>query len=153
MLDRKTLAPAHLLARGAYVLFHAGLSSPDVVLIASGSEVHVAMAAAGLLREEWDHFVRVVSMPSWELFEQQDEPYRSSVLPPRSPVRLAMEAASPFGWERWVGNRGGLVGVYRFGASARGPVVMEQYGFTAQNVAARALELLAQVCDRPIEER
>jgi transketolase len=142
VLDRKSLAPAHLLARGAYVLFDTS-PRPAIVLIASGSEVHVSLDAASLLRSEHELSVRVVSMPSWELFERQDDAYRLSVLLPDIPTRLAVEAASPFGWERWVGDRGGLVGVDRFGASAPGPVVMQHYGFTAENVAARVLELLA----------
>jgi transketolase len=144
VLDRETLAPAHLLARGAYVLSDPGNRPPGLILIASGSEVHVALDAAGLLRSERDLSARVVSMPSWELFEQQDEAYRLSVLPPQIPVRLAVEAGSPFGWERWVRDGGGVVGVDRFGASAPGPVMMEHYGFTAKNVSARALELLAR---------
>ncbi len=142
VLDRETLAPANLLARGAYVLLHGGPRQTDLVLIASGSEVHVALDAASLLRSTHQLSVRVVSMPSWELFERQDDTYRSAVLPPDIPTRLAVEAASPFGWERWVGDRGEVVGVDRFGASAPGPVVMQHYGFTAENVAARALELV-----------
>jgi transketolase len=141
VLDRGRLAPAGLLVRGAYVL--AGSDGrDDLALLASGSEVHVALAAADLLRSEHGLSVRVVSMPSWELFEQQDDAYRLGVLPPGIPVRVAVEAAATFGWIRWVGDRGALVGVDRYGASAPGAVVLERYGFTAENVAARALELL-----------
>jgi transketolase len=142
VLDRGQLAPASLLARGAYVLAGAQSLPEDLVLLASGSEVPVALAAADLLQSEHGLSLRVVSMPSWELFEQQDEAYRAKVLPPDLPVRLAVEAASPLGWTRWVGNAGAVMGVDRFGASAPGSVVLEQYGFTAENVVARALELL-----------
>ncbi len=142
VLDRDRLAPARLLTRGAYVLAGSDSRRDDLVLLASGSEVHVALAAGELLRSEHGLSARVVSMPSWELFEQQDERYRRRVLPPDIPVRLAVEAAASLGWSRWVGNRGAAVGVDRFGASAPGSVVLEQYGFTAENVAARALELL-----------
>ncbi len=91
-----------------------------------------------------------MNVPCWELFERQDDAYRSSVLPPDVPVRLAVEAASPFGWHRWVGDRGGIVGIDGFGASAPGAIVMENYGFTATKVAARALELVARSGgDRP----
>lgn len=141
VLDRSHLAPASLLARGAYVL--AGSDGPnDLALIASGSEVHVALAAAELLRSEHGLSMRVVSMPSWELFEQQDDAYRQSVLPLDTPARLAVEAAATFGWNRWVGDAGAVIGVDRFGASAPGAVVLERYGFTRENVVARALELL-----------
>ncbi len=142
VLDRGRLAPAGLLARGAYVLADAHGQPEDLILLASGSEVPVALATADLLQSEHGLSVRVVSMPSWELFEQQGEAYRGKVLPPDIPVRLAVEAATPLGWTRWVGNAGAVVGVDRFGASAPGSVVLEQYGFTAENVAARALELL-----------
>src|SRR5512132_2445109 len=142
VLDRDGLAPAGLLARGAYVLAGAQGRPEDLILLASGSEVSVALAAADLLRSDHGLSVRVVSMPSWELFEQQDDAYRREILPPDIPVRLAVEAASPFGWSRWVGEAGGVVGVDRFGASAPGAVVLERYGFTAENVTARALQLL-----------
>ena len=143
VLDRETLAPAHLLALGAYVLLDTRPGLPDLVLVASGSEVHVALDAASLLRSEHELSVRVVSMPSWELFEQQDDPYRRAVFPPDIPARLAVEAASSFGWPRWVGDAGAVLGVDRFGASAPGSVVLERYGLTAENVAVRALALLA----------
>jgi transketolase len=142
VLDREELAPAGLLARGAYVLAGSHGRPEDLVLLASGSEVSVALAAADVLRSDHALSVRVVSMPSWELFERQDEAYRREVLPPHIKVRLAVEAASPLGWSRWVGDAGGVVGVDRFGASAPGAVVLERYGFTAENVAARGLELL-----------
>jgi transketolase len=142
VLDRDGLAPAGLLARGAYVLAGAQGWPEDLILLASGSEVSVALAAADLLRSDHGLSVRVVSMPSWELFERQDDAYRREILPPDIPVRLAVEAASPFGWSRWVGDAGGVVGVDRFGASAPGAVVLERYGFTAEKVTARALQLL-----------
>ena len=139
-LDRGQAARASLLARGAYGL--AGSEEDDLLLIASGSEVHLVVAAATLLRSEHDVCARVVSVPSWELFELQDAAYRRNVLPPQITVRLAVEAASPFGWSRWVGAAGDVLGVDRFGASAPGRIVLERYGFTAEAVVARALELL-----------
>jgi transketolase len=143
VLDRGRLAPARLLARGAYVLAGSDSRRDDLVLLASGSEVHVALAVADLLRSGHGLSARVVSMPSWELFEQQDETYRRRVLPPDIPARLAVEAAATFGWSRWVGDAGAIVGIDRFGASAPGAAVLERYGFTAENVAARAIELLS----------
>jgi transketolase len=143
VLDRGPLAPASLLTRGAYVLAGSDGRRDDLVLLASGSEVHVILAVAELLRSGHGVSARVVSVPSWELFEQQDKTYRRRVLSPDIPARLAVEAAATFGWSRWVGDAGAVIGVDRFGASAPGSVVLEQFGFTAENVAARALELVS----------
>ena len=151
VLDRDSLAPADLLARGAYVLADAD-GRDDLVLLASGSEVHVSLAAAELLRSEHGLSARVVSMPSWELFEQQEQTYRRRVLPPDIPVRLAVEAAATFGWSRWTGDADAIVGIDRFGASAPGSIVLERFGFTAENVATRALELLS-ASRPPLTER
>ncbi len=104
------------------------------------------------MRFEHGLSARVVSMPSWELFEQQDETYRRRVLPPNIPARLAVEAAARFGWSRWGGDAGSVIGVDRFGASAPGAIVLERYGFTAENVAARAIELLSSG-GSPVTER
>jgi transketolase len=143
-IDRDRLAPADGLHRGAYVLAEAGGEAgtrADLILIASGSEVWLALAARDLLEAE-GVATRVVSMPCWELFSQQEQAYRDEVLPPDWRARLAVEAASPFGWREWVGDAGEVVGVERFGASAPGEEVLEHYGFTTDNVAKRARALL-----------
>jgi transketolase len=142
VLDRDAVAPASELRRGAYVLIDAGSGAPDAIAIATGSEVHVALAARDELAREGT-CVRVVSMPSWELFEEQPREYREAVLPPEVTARVAVEAGSPFGWERWVGDRGRIVALDRFGASAPGEACMERFGFTAANVARAVREVLA----------
>jgi transketolase len=124
-------------ARGAYILADAG-TDPDLVLIGTGSEVQHCVAASDQLAAEGIH-ARVVSMPSWELFEEQDDAYQESVIGDSIPV-LAVEALSSFGWERWADD---TVSLDRFGASAPWQVNMREFGFTAENVAARAKELLA----------
>jgi transketolase len=143
VLDRGTLAPAAGVARGAYVLTEAGDRVPEVILIATGSEVSLALAAhqrrvADGIRS------RVVSMPSWDLFEAQPQSYRDEVLPPQVRARVSIEAAAPFGWERYVGLDGAIIGVDRFGASAPGPVVMREFGFTAEHVVETARAVLAR---------
>jgi len=142
VLDRTTLASADLLRRGAYVLTDAGNGQPDIILIATGSEVQLALEARQRLAARGIG-ARVVSMPSWELFEQQPDSYRDEVLPPSVTARLAIEAASPHGWHRYVGTMGAVIGMTRYGASAPYHVLMEQFGFTADNVTSRALALLA----------
>ncbi|HSL04447.1 MAG TPA: transketolase C-terminal domain-containing protein [Nitrospiraceae bacterium] len=112
-----------------------------MILIASGSEVGLIVAARRALQEQ--HIaVRLVSMPSWELFEAQSREYRDSVLLPSVHARLAVEAGVSQGWHRYVGDHGSVIGVDRFGASAPGPVVMHEYGFTVENVCKQALVLL-----------
>jgi transketolase len=149
VLDRATLAPAAGTARGAYVLMEADQSRPpELMLIATGSEVSLALAAHRQLTGEGVRS-RVVSMPSWELFEAQPLEYRDAVLPPAVRARVSVEAASPFGWERYIGPTGAIIGVGRFGASAPGPVVMAQYGFTVEHVVATARAVLAT--NRPAE--
>jgi transketolase len=125
-------------ARGAYVLVEAE-GSPQIVLIGTGSEVSVCVEAATRLEAEGIR-ARVVSMPSWELFAEQDEAYRDSVVPDALP-RLAVEAAASFGWDRYADE---TVGIDRFGASAPGEIVLENLGFTPDNVAARAKALVAK---------
>ncbi len=139
-LDRTRFAPAEGLRRGAYVL--ADFGEPQVILMASGSEVGLVVAAAEQLAAEGIG-VRVVSFPSWELFLEQDEAYRESVLPPSIKARVAVEAGVRLGWERWVGDHGAVISMERFGASAPGPVVMEKFGFTVKNVIAKAKEVLS----------
>ena len=144
VLDRTTLAPASGVARGAYVLTEAGPGSRlELILIATGSEVSLALKAHQRLVEEGVRS-RVVSMPSWELFEAQSKEYRDSVLPPDVHCRVSIEAGSPFGWERYVGPAGAIIGMNSFGASAPGPVVMAQYGFTVDHVVATAKLVLSR---------
>jgi len=139
-LDRSAYATADGLTRGAYVL-NPGVARPDVILLATGSEVqHIVAAEQGLARQGVQ--ARLVSMPCWELFDEQPADYRDSVLPPSVAPRLAVEAGVSLGWHRWVGPRGATLSVDRFGASAPGSDVMRALGFTAENVAERALGLL-----------
>jgi transketolase len=126
-------------ARGAYVLVDA--DEPDVLLLATGSEVPLALEAQGLLMSE-GIAARVVSMPSWELFEAQPQAYKDAVLPPQVTARVAVEAGVPFGWERYVGTLGEIVALNRFGASAPYQVNADKFGFTAEAVAARARALV-----------
>ncbi len=139
-LGRTRFASAEGLRRGAYVL--ADFGEPQVILMASGSEVGLVTAAAERLADEGIG-VRVVSFPSWELFLEQDEAYRESVLPSAVKVRVAVEAGVRLGWARWVGDRGAVISIDRFGASAPGKVVMEKFGFTVEHVAAKAKAMLA----------
>jgi len=144
VLDRSTLAPAAGTARGAYVLTDAVSGAPpELILIATGSEVALALGAHAQLAADGIRS-RVVSMPSWELFEAEPIEYRHAVLPPAVHARVSVEAASPFGWERYVGPMGAIIGVDRFGASAPGPVVMAHFGFTVAHVVAVAREVLAR---------
>jgi transketolase len=118
--------------------------APDLILIATGSEVHVALAAAKQLDEQGTH-ARVVSMPCWELFEAQPREYRDEVLPPDVKARLSVEAGVALGWRQWVGDEGDSISIEHFGASAPGPTVLEHFGFTPDNVVVRALALRARV--------
>jgi transketolase len=139
----ESVAGADGLARGAYVLAdNGGGAAVDIILLASGSEVHVALIAWQRLVAS-DVKARVVSMPSWEIFEEQDQDYRETVLPRAVRRRLAIEAAASFGWHRYVGADGDVIAIDRYGASAPGPTNMEKFGFTADNVEERARALLA----------
>lgn len=140
-LDRSQFAAADGLRRGAYILSDPPNGKADLVLIASGSEVSLIIAARQKLLER-NLRARIVSMPSWELFDLQSQEYRESVLPPSIRPRLAVEAALPQGWHRYVGDGGDIIGIERFGASAPGNVVMEKFGFTVDHVVERALALL-----------
>jgi transketolase len=141
IFDRQKCGSAEGLVKGAYILADAPSKRPEVLLIASGSEVSVAyeayekLVAAGVA-------ARVVSMPSWDLFERQPQSYRDEVLPPNVTARLAIEAAAPFGWERYIGSKGAVIGMTRFGASAPYQVLAEQFGFTAAHVVRKVHELL-----------
>ena len=142
VIDRSVHPPAALLEKGAYVLWQSRPGAPQVVMMASGSEVGLALAAAKELASQ--AAVRVVSMPSWELFQKQDEAYRREVLAPECPVRLAIEAGATFGWERFVGPGGRVLGVDHFGASAPAKTIAEHYGFTTVNVVKIVREMLTQ---------
>jgi transketolase len=141
-LDRGSLAAAEGVRRGAYIL-NEGEHDPELILIGTGSEVALIVAAEVRLRQSGLR-VRLVSMPSWELFEAQDAAYREQVLPRAMKARLAVEAARSFGWERWVGSEGDVMSVDRFGASAPGDRLFEEYGFTVDHVVERALALMAR---------
>jgi transketolase len=140
VLERDRLAPAEMVRRGGYILLDA--RDPELILIATGSEVHVALAAAQLLASEGGR-VRVVNLASWELFEEQPEEYRRQVLPPSVTRRLVIEAGSPQGWERYAGDEGSIHAIHRFGTSAPWQTIAEQWGFTPEAVAAQARRALA----------
>jgi len=128
------------LANGAYVLSDTE-GTPDAILLATGAEVHNALDAAEQLRNE-GRKVRVVNMPSWELFEETSDDYKHSVLPPEVTARVAVEAGLPMGWERYVGSNGTVVGISRFGASAPGALVLEKLGISADNVVRTVKSVL-----------
>ncbi len=141
-LDREIFAAADGLQRGAYTLSDAKDGKPDVILLASGSEVHIALQAADTLIQK-DISARVVSMPSWELFDRQPEAYRREVLPPQTSIRLAIEAGIPQGWHRYVGSNGVVVGLDHFGASAPYQILYDKFGITAGAVVEKAMTLLS----------
>jgi transketolase len=141
-LDRKTLAPAEQLRRGAYVL-NPKVTDPELLLLGSGSEVHLLVEAAARLAQTGVR-ARIVSMPCWELFEEQSPEYHEAVLPRRVTSRLAVETGVSLGWYRWVGLQGGTITLDHFGASAPGNVLLKEFGFTVDNVVARAQALLAK---------
>ena len=143
VIDRTRYAPADGLLRGAYVLAEAGGGKPGLLLLATGSEVALALAAREILEKEGTP-TRVVSMPSLETFARQDAAYRDAVLPPAVRARLAVEAAAAFGWHRWVGSDGDVVSIERFGASAPYERIFQEFGFTAESVAKRARAVLAR---------
>ena len=130
-----------LLEKGAYVLASFGKKKPDIILMASGSEVSLIYEAAKKLTEE-GYSVRVVSFPSWQLFEQQDDEYKEAVLPRKVKARVAVEAAASLGWERYVGLNGKIIAIDRYGASASYKTIFEHLGFTVENVVAKAHEIL-----------
>jgi transketolase len=142
-LDRTAMTPARELARGAYVLSETKGRTAEIILLASGSELHLALGARDEL-EKRGHAVRVVSVPSMELFEKQDAAYRDSVLPPAIGRRLAIEAGVPVSWYRWVGPEGDVLGMTTFGASGPYQHLFKHFGFTVENAVERALKLLAR---------
>ncbi len=142
-LDRTKYAPASGVAKGAYVVADAADGKPDVLLLATGTELQLAVAAYEQLTAEGIK-ARVVSMPSWELFEQQTQAYRDAVLPPQVTARVAIEQGSTFGWAQWVGLTGAVIGMKTFGASAPLKALLQKFGFTVDAVIAAAKEQLAK---------
>ena len=142
-LDRTKYASAAGVAKGAYVLADSPGGNPEVILIASGSELSLAVEAHEKLVAQGIRS-RVVSMPSWEIFEHQSKEYRDSVLPPKITARVAIEQASTFGWERYIGNTGRMIGMKTFGASAPLKELQKKFGFHPENVVATAKELIGK---------
>jgi transketolase len=143
VFDRSKYASAEGLTRGAYVMGDSPTGKVDVILIATGSEVKVAVEAQDKLAAEGIG-ARVVSMPSWQLFEKQSQEYKDEVLPPNVEARLSIETGVTWGWERYVGGKGDSIGLNRYGASAPVEVLMEKFGFTADNAVARVKKLLGK---------
>jgi transketolase len=143
VLDRTRYPSAQGVQRGGYVLWEPDGGTPDVILIGTGSETHVALEAGKQLAAEGIR-ARVVSLASWELFDRQPADYRESVLPPDVRARVAVEAGTKLGWEHYVGLDGAVVGMDGFGASAPAPILYEKFGITAENVIAQAKALLGQ---------
>jgi transketolase len=141
VIDRNRYTAAAGLHRGAYVLAEAEGGTADVIVIATGSEVHPALGARDLLQARGVR-TRVVSMPSWELFAEQDAAYQKSVIPEKAKLRVSVEAAVTFGWQQWVGRDGLMIGLDRFGASAPYEILMKEFGFTADGIAERILRRL-----------
>jgi transketolase len=139
ILDRTELTPASGVQRGGYILWEAE-ASPEIIIIGTGSEVHIALEAGKLLQDKGIN-ASVISLPSWELFDAQPDDYRKEVLPPEIRARISIEAGNPLGWERYVGLDGVTIGIPRFGASAPGNIVYNKLGLTVQHVVDEALKL------------
>ena len=141
VIDRDKFNPSFGLRRGAYILADSHLSKPEVILIATGSEVHLALDLYEKLTAE-GIAIRVVNMPSWELFEQQPKSYHDEVLPPDITTRVSIEAGVTLGWHKYVGRKGEVIGLDRFGASAPGNILLKEFGFTPENILNRIRMLL-----------
>ncbi|OPY13166.1 MAG: Transketolase [Syntrophus sp. PtaB.Bin138] len=141
VFDRNETAPADGVLKGGYVLSREKGERPDVILMATGSEVRIVHEAQKTLADEGID-ARVVSMPSWEIFRQQPAEYRNQVLPPGITARLAVEAGASQGWREWVGDRGKIIALDRFGASAPADELFRRFGFTVENIVAKTRELL-----------
>jgi transketolase len=139
--------PADAIHRGAYVLRDAADGEPDLILIGTGSELHICLGAAELLEEDGVS-TRVVSAPCLDSFAEQDQDYRDSVLPPEVRARVSVEAATPLGWSSWVGDDGEAIGMTTFGASAPQPALYDHFGFTPEKVAERARAVVERVSAR-----
>ncbi|MGA7802295.1 MAG: transketolase C-terminal domain-containing protein, partial [Gammaproteobacteria bacterium] len=144
VLDHTEPGAAQGVAQGAYVLSPERGERPDVILLATGSEVHLTLAAQDRLSQAHGIDARVVSMPSWELFREQSDDYKDSVLPSEVTARLAVEAASPQGWCEWVGSGGRVLGITRFGASAPAGELFRHFGFTVENIIEHARAMLGR---------
>ena len=140
VLDRSVYPSATMLSKGGYILSDSK-KTPDIILIGTGSEVHLCLEARALLAKK-NVAARVVSMPSWELYERTTQRYKDTVLPPRVTARVAVEAGVNMGWERYVGSTGAIVGINRFGASAPGGLVLKKYGMKASVIVSKAMRLL-----------
>ncbi len=140
VLDRNIYPSASEISKGGYILREPA-SEPVMILIATGSEIHPALKASEMLEEIGIH-TRVVNLASWELFDAQSDDYKSSVIPPSMPLRVTVEAASTFGWEKYAGSMGAMIGINTYGKSAPGEVLMKEYGFTASNIATVAESLI-----------
>ena len=140
VFDRTKFGGAEGVLRGAYIISKEKREKPDVILIASGSEVQLIIDAQEMMSSEGID-ARCVSMPSWELFEMQSVEYQERVLPPQIKARVAVEAAAPFGWTDWVGENGAIIGITTYGASAPYKENFKHYGFTAENIVSKAKEL------------
>ena len=146
VLDRQQYAAADGLSRGAYTLHQVGGSMPDAIIVASGSEVHLALEAAERLQKT-GVAANVVSMPSWELFEQQPPEYRQSVLPPQVKARVAVEAGISTGWKEYTGDGGEIISIDHFGTSAPGDILLEKFGFTVDNIVEKTMKAV-QACKK-----
>lgn len=151
-LDRSRYASSELAEKGAYILTETQGREPELILIATGSEVYLALEAGQKL-EAQGIALRIVSMPSWEIFEEQPLEYRKAVLPPGIKARISIEAASTFGWHRYVGPEGVTIGIDRFGASAPGDVVMRKLGFTVEDIVTRSQALLKNLAEAGLEKK
>ncbi|MDM8538044.1 transketolase [Desulfobacterales bacterium HSG17] len=140
ILDRQKYAPAENLGKGAYILADCE-GTPDIILMSTGAEVHVTLAARDDLEQKGIK-ARMVSMPSWELFEKTDQAYKDSVFPPAVTKRIAVEAALPMGWEKYTGTNGAIIGISTFGTSAPGGTILKEFGFTSENLVNKAMEML-----------
>ena len=143
VIDRNKFNPATGLRRGAYILADSPLGKPEVILIATGSEVHLALEVYEKLEGEGIR-ARVIDMPSWELFESQPEDYRNEVLPLEMTARISIEAGVTHGWHKYVGREGETIGIDHFGASAPGKILFKEFGFTSENILSRVRTLLAK---------
>ena len=143
IIDRNNVAAAEGVLKGAYILSKEEGERPDVILIATGSEVQLILEAQQSLKKGKID-ARVVSMPSWELFRMQEQNYRDEVLPPDIKTRLAVEAASPHGWYEWIGDSGKIIAINHFGTSAPAKEIFKQYGFTPENVVNTVKKMLVK---------
>jgi transketolase len=154
VIDRTRYSSAKGLRRGGYVLWQSKAAEPEVILIGTGSEVQIALDAGKSLADKDGYRVRVVSLPSWELFDAQPLSYREMVLPPAVRVRVAVEAGTTMGWERYVGIDGAAIGMNGFGASAPAEVLYRKFGITAERVAEAARNLMmAKGWSRPAKNK